>query len=75
MRQIDRRGLAQKLLPIVKSAGNSILQIYAAGTAESQSKVDGSPVTKADIAADRVLVSQLEPLLPNCPVVSEEDED
>lgn len=75
MRQIDCRDLAQKLLPIVKSAGNSILQIYAAGTAESQSKVDGSPVTKADLAAHRVLVSQLVPLLPNCPVVSEEDGD
>ena len=55
-------------------AGEAIMEVYAAGTVQVQHKQDGSPVTAADRAAHRVLAGELAPLLPDCPVVSEEDE-
>lgn len=73
MRQIDLDALIEQLLPIARSAGDAIMAIYASGSTEVQHKEDASPVTKADLAAHRVLAAQLAPLLPDCPVVSEED--
>ncbi len=73
MRQIDLDALIKQLLPIARSAGDAIMAIYASGSTEVQHKEDASPVTKADLAAHRVLAAQLAPLLPDCPVVSEED--
>ena len=73
MRQIDLDALIKQLLPIARSAGDAIMAIYAGGSTEVQHKEDASPVTKADLAAHRVLAAQLAPLLPVCPVVSEED--
>lgn len=73
MRQIDLDALIKQLLPIARSAGETIMAIYANGSTEVQHKEDASPVTKADLAAHRVLAAQLAPLLPDCPVVSEED--
>ena len=49
------------------------MSVYLGGTAEFQHKEDSSPVTEADLAAHRVLASQLAPLLADCPVASEED--
>jgi len=46
--------------------------VYGGG-ANVQHKEDASPVTEADLAAHRVLASLLKSLLPDCPVVSEED--
>lgn len=63
-----------KLLPIARVAGDAIMAVYAAGEVMVQEKEDSSPVTEADLAAHHVLVAQLAPLLPNCPVVSEEDD-
>lgn len=73
MRQIDLDGLIKQLLPIARSAGDAIMAIYAGGSTEVQHKEDASPVTMADLVAHRVLAAQLAPLLPVCPVVSEED--
>jgi 3'(2'), 5'-bisphosphate nucleotidase len=73
MRQMDQEGLIQQLLPIAREAGDEILTVYSRGTGEVQLKGDGAPLTEADLAAHHVLVSQLKPLLPECPVVSEED--
>lgn len=73
MRQIDLDALIKQLLPIARSAGDAIMAIYASGSTEVQHKEDASPVTKADLAAHCVLAAQLAPLLPDCPVVSEED--
>jgi 3'(2'), 5'-bisphosphate nucleotidase len=73
MRQNYQEVLIQHLLPIAREAGDEVLTVYSRGTAEVQLKGDGAPVTEADLAAHRVLVSQLKPLLSECPVVSEED--
>ena len=73
MRQIDLDALIEQLLQIARSAGDAVMAIYASGSTEIQHKEDASPVTKADLSAHRILAAQLAPLLPDCPVVSEED--
>jgi 3'(2'), 5'-bisphosphate nucleotidase len=73
MRQSDKEGLMQQMLPIARVAGGAIMAVYSRGISEVQLKEDDSPVTEADLVAHRVLASQLKPLLSECPVVSEED--
>jgi len=51
------------------------MAVYSRGMPEIQRKENDSPLTEADLAAHRMLVSQLKPLLSECPVVSEEDAD
>jgi 3'(2'), 5'-bisphosphate nucleotidase len=74
MRQVGRKALFEELLPIARLAGKAIMALYLAGKTEVQQKADLSPVTEADIAAHRVLVRHLNPLLQGSPVVSEENE-
>jgi 3'(2'), 5'-bisphosphate nucleotidase len=73
MRQNNKEYLIQQLVPIARVAGEAIMAVYSRGMPEVQGKEDDSPVTEADLAAHRVLASWLKPLLPECPVVSEED--
>lgn len=73
MRQDRFGGLIEKLLPIVRAAGDAVMRIYRADDLGIQQKDGSGPVTAADLAAHGVLVECLAPLLPHCPVVSEED--
>jgi 3'(2'), 5'-bisphosphate nucleotidase len=73
VRQINHQLLIERLLPIARAAGSAIMSIYDGEGANVRHKDDASPVTEADLAAHRVLATQLIPLLPGCPVVSEED--
>ena len=73
MRQTNQDALIKQLLALARVAGDAIMSVYGGGAVNVQRKEDASPVTEADLAAHRVLASQLMPLLPNCPVVSEED--
>lgn len=70
---------AERILPYLLSAARqasqAIMDIYASGQHGVQLKADHSPVTAADLAAHGVLVAALTGLLPDCPVVSEEDSD
>jgi 3'(2'), 5'-bisphosphate nucleotidase len=75
MRQIEKEELTQRLLPVARLAGDAIMAVYSRGTPDVQLKEDDSPVTEADLAAHRVLASQLTLLLSECPVVSEEDDE
>jgi 3'(2'), 5'-bisphosphate nucleotidase len=70
---MNNQGLLKQLLPIARSAGEAIMVIYSRGSVVVKKKDDDSPVTEADLAAHRVLVSKLTTLLGGCPVVSEED--
>lgn len=74
MRQVGHKALFEELLPIARLAGKTVMEVYVAGKVNVLQKADLSPVTEADMAAHRVLASQLDPLLPSCPVVSEESE-
>lgn len=75
MRQDGFGDLIEKLLPIARLAGDAVMAVYRSGEADIRQKADSSPVTVADLAAHKVLLKHLEPLLPDCPVVSEEDDD
>lgn len=70
---LKKETLITQLLPIARAAGDAIMAVYARGSADVQHKEDASPVTEADMAAHGVLAARLTPLLPHCPVVSEED--
>ena len=56
--------LAKSLIPDVQLAGEAIMKIYRHQTEFSEFKVkqDGSPVTKADLIAERILLSALKRL-------------
>ncbi len=52
-------------------AGEEILKIYAEPF-DVENKADGSPVTKADAAAEKIILSGLAERFPDIPVVAEE---
>ena len=61
---------------IADDAGRAILEYYnAAADIEVQQKSDDSPLTKADLSADKVITQGLETAFPDVPVVSEEGVD
>jgi len=74
MHRIDRDAavaLIEPLTEIVARAGAAILAVNR-GTMAIDDKADGSPVTEADLAADRVIAEGLARLLPEVQTLSEE---
>ncbi len=63
--------LRETVIAIARQAGAAIMEIYAAGFEVAQ-KDDASPLTAADLAANRIIVEGLERLTPDVPVLSEE---
>jgi 3'(2'), 5'-bisphosphate nucleotidase len=63
--------LIEPLTDLVARAGAAILSVNRR-TMTSSGKADGSPVTEADLAADRVIAEGLARLLPEIPSLSEE---
>ncbi|SHM67873.1 3'(2'),5'-bisphosphate nucleotidase CysQ [Roseibium suaedae] len=59
------------LLDLSIEAGNAILDVYGSAFG-SESKADGSPVTVADEAAEKIILAGLSDLFPSVPVVAEE---
>ncbi|MEJ2611563.1 MAG: 3'(2'),5'-bisphosphate nucleotidase CysQ [Candidatus Thiodiazotropha sp.] len=59
------------LLQLIRQAGDAILLIYDTEF-EVETKQDNSPLTAADLAAHNLIVSSLEKLTPEIPVLSEE---
>ncbi|MCU7796893.1 MAG: 3'(2'),5'-bisphosphate nucleotidase CysQ [Candidatus Thiodiazotropha sp. (ex Myrtea spinifera)] len=59
------------LLQLAREAGDEILKIYNTEF-EVERKQDNSPLTTADLAAHKLIVSTLERLTPEIPVLSEE---
>ena len=77
MRPIDidtARSLLAPLSDIVAEASAAVLAIDRA-SARLDDKDDGSPLTRADLAADRVIADGLARLAPELPVISEERVD
>lgn len=73
-RVIDRdraAALIEPLTELVVKAGNAILAVNRRAM-KVEGKVDGSPVTDADFAADRVIGEGLRRLAPRVPALSEE---
>lgn len=69
----ELKALSQKIVEICQAAGEEILAVYhdEAGF-NVDLKADDSPVTRADIAANRVIVNMLNELTPDIPVLTEE---
>jgi 3'(2'), 5'-bisphosphate nucleotidase len=71
---IDREtaaALMEPLTGLVMRAGAAILGVNRA-TMKIAGKADGSPVTEADLAADRIIAEGLARLIPQVPALSEE---
>jgi len=66
--------LMAPLTELVIRAGAAILAVNR-GAMSVHGKVDGSPVTEADLAADRIIGEGLERLAPGLPALSEERVD
>lgn len=66
--------LAQGLGKICYAAGEAIMRIYVRPELwEATEKEDASPVTAADLAANRVICEGLAQLMPRLPVLTEEE--
>lgn len=68
------RALLEPLTDLVARASAAILDV-ARHKITAEDKLDGSPVTQADLAADAIIVEGLMRLRPDVPVVSEERVD
>jgi 3'(2'), 5'-bisphosphate nucleotidase len=66
--------LMQPLTDLVIRAGAAIMAVNRAAM-RIDGKIDGSPVTEADLAADRVIAEGLARLVPQIPALSEERVD
>jgi 3'(2'), 5'-bisphosphate nucleotidase len=69
-----RQKLALAFGAIALDAGKVILAARAAG-GRLQDKHDGSPLTEADLGADRLIRSRLPAILPYVPMITEESFD
>lgn len=63
--------LADTLIALAREAGAAIMAVYATDF-EARAKDDASPVTEADLAADRIIGAGLARAFPDIPVVTEE---
>ena len=71
MTEEERIRLAQALKVLALRAGETILDIYNTDFS-IDAKADDSPVTKADVAAEAVILEGLAKLTPDIPVIAEE---
>ena len=70
--QIDYSALVKALIAPVQHAGSVIMDIYQSNLS-AETKADGSPVTKADHAAEAILLSEIATLVPSIQIISEEN--
>ncbi|NBC97089.1 MAG: 3'(2'),5'-bisphosphate nucleotidase CysQ, partial [Deinococcus-Thermus bacterium] len=68
-----RQALLRRLDALALAAGAQILTRYTASEISTDTKADGSPVTEADHAAERVILDGLAALDLGLPVVAEEE--
>ncbi len=64
--------LLDACITLAQQAGEAILDIYQSENVGQKTKQDDTPVTKADLAANKVIVAGLENLTPDTPIMSEE---
>lgn len=73
--KIHPQQVIDRLVPLVDLAGEAIMKIYHQADHGVEIKDDQSPLTQADLQANRVLVDGLKRLWPSIPVLSEEGGD
>lgn len=64
--------MLNEVLKLARDAGQRVMAIYDAGESGAQRKVDGSPLTEADLASHHTIIAGLKQLTPDLPVLSEE---
>ncbi len=69
--QLDRTALCEGITQIALEAGDEILDIYNRDF-DVNTKDDSSPVTEADVAAEKIILAGLAKLTPEIPVLAEE---
>jgi len=67
----DFKALIDAVLPIVARAGEAIMSVYESEFAVER-KDDNSPLTKADLESQRIILQGLADVTPEIPVLSEE---
>ena len=72
MNPTDLGAFAPKLIAAAKAAGDAIMQVYESEDFGVETKADNSPLTKADLASNKVILEHLRSLTPDIPVLSEE---
>ncbi|WP_288901133.1 3'(2'),5'-bisphosphate nucleotidase CysQ [uncultured Sneathiella sp.] len=70
---LDRPALTLAITKIAREAGDKILTIYQQDF-DVKTKTDASPVTEADVEAEKIILQGLRALTPNIPVLAEESE-
>jgi 3'(2'), 5'-bisphosphate nucleotidase len=68
----DAAALLERLTPLIRAAGQVIMDIYATDFDVTR-KGDDSPVTQADQKAEAVILAGLKEIAPSIPVVAEEE--
>lgn len=63
--------LREAVIALAAEAGQAVMTVYAQDFAVEQ-KADDSPVTAADLLANRIIIAGLQALTPDLPVLSEE---
>ena len=63
------------IISLIRSSGKEILRIYHSDDFNTRIKDDNSPVTRADLASDKIIKSGLEQISPGIPVYSEETKE
>ncbi|NIV17160.1 MAG: 3'(2'),5'-bisphosphate nucleotidase CysQ [Woeseiaceae bacterium] len=69
---MDLKELIEPIVALARDAGQAILEVYATDF-DVQAKSDESPLTQADLASHRTIISGLKALTPDVPIISEED--
>ncbi len=72
MLDVSRHPTFKALQQIIHNAADAIMEIYQKADLGVEQKSDDSPVTAADIAANKVIMAGLQALTPEIPVLSEE---
>ena len=70
--QIDDSAFVKALIAPVQHAGRVIMDFYQTDPS-AETKADGSPVTKADQAAEAILLAEIAALAPTIQIISEEN--
>ncbi len=68
----DKPALIQALIGLAWRVSATVMEIYNSGDLDVQTKADESPVTRADLAANEIILARLKRLTPTVPIVSEE---
>jgi len=69
---MDFDRLTETMRRLAIEAGEAIMTVYGAAEFDVQRKADASPVTEADLAADRIISEGLRGAFPEVPLVTEE---